>query len=188
MKHRKKIPASPDKTRLPDSFLEVGRVVRPHGVRGLVVIDSEASYFAGLAPGTKLFLAPDNRQVTVQSIRVHQGRFLVSLEGFSSRDDAEAIRNLKVLLNNDDLPELDEDEYFFWQLQGLNVVDTHGTRLGELSSIIQTGANDVYVIRDGEGRERLIPAIKDVINNIDLDRGEISITALPGLFPDDQEA
>jgi 16S rRNA processing protein RimM len=169
---------------LPDPFLEAGRIIRPHGIRGQVVIASEAHYFAQLQAGTVLFLNPGDKQVTIRSIRSHQGRFLVALDDFSSCEEAETLRNMRVFLDSTELPELKEGEYFHWQLIGLIVRDNEGHEIGTVKSILETGANDVYILEDNTGHEKLVPAISDVVSEINLEEGVITINPLPGLFPE----
>ncbi len=182
----RKTPVQQNNVQLPDAFVEAGRIIRPHGVRGHVMIASEAHYFGQLQPGTVLFLNPGEMQmqVTLRSIRAHQGRFLVALDDFSSREQAETLRNMHVFLDSTELPELKEGEYFYWQLIGLKVQDVEGHEFGTVKDILETGANDVYILEDSAGHEKLVPAIRDVVSEIDLEKGVITINPLPGLFPE----
>ncbi len=91
---------------------------------------------------------------------------------------------MRVFLDSTELPELQEGEYFHWQLIGLTVRDNAGREFGTVKSILETGANDVYIVEDNAGHEKLVPAISDVVSEIDLEEGVITIKPLPGLFPD----
>jgi 16S rRNA processing protein RimM len=168
----------------PDSFLEVGRIIRPHGVRGMMVIASEAQYFASLPPKTTLYLDTSRTPYEVTRISRHQGRYLLSLQSVNTREEAETLRNTRVFLDMTDLPELKEDEYYYWQFIGLRVEDQQHRTLGIVKDILETGANDVYILETPSGKELLIPAIKDVVKTVDLNQGLIQINLLPGLIPD----
>lgn len=116
----------------------------------------------------------------VLSHRAHQGGVLLRLERVATRNAAEALRGARVLICTGDLPALPPGEYYAYQLVGLRVVRESGEALGELSEVLRTGSNDVYVVKTANG-ELLLPAIESVIRAIDLDAGTMTVVVPAGL-------
>ena len=106
---------------------------------------------------------------------------VVGLEGISSRIEAEAYRDAEVLVRKDALPRKEADEYFWYELLGIDVFLESGEYLGPISDIIATGSNDVYVIKRGQ-KEVLIPGTHEIIRNIDLETGKMMIHPVEGLL------
>jgi 16S rRNA processing protein RimM len=140
-----------------------------------------------LEPGVHLYVGPERRPLRLHSRRPHPRGALVAFEGINNREQSGELRNQFVLVRADDRPPLPEGEYYHHQLIGLRVVDERGVAIGELVEIMQTGANDVYVVRLPAGGELLIPAIDSVILKIDLELGEISVELPAGLLPKEPE-
>jgi len=109
---------------------------------------------------------------------------LLSFEGYQKREEVAELRNQLVYVRTADLPQLEEGEYYQHQMLGMQVIDEAGDILGTIVSIHETGANDVYIVKEKSGEELLIPAIESVILNIDLEHHQLHIRLLPGLLPD----
>ena len=107
---------------------------------------------------------------------------VIKLAGINTRNQAEILRDAEVLIPEQDLIELNDNEYFIHDLVGCGVIDEQGASVGELIGIMQNAANDVYVLRTSGNREILIPAIRDVIRKIDLERKLITIRVQEGLL------
>jgi 16S rRNA processing protein RimM len=180
---RKPTPQTPtqDGARQAKHHLVAGRIVRPHGVRGQVVVDPISGVIERVRPGMIARLAPSGRTARVASLQPHQGRHLLALEGFESRTAAENLRGEALEFQPDDIGPLPEGVYFRWQIVGLRAVTDDGADLGEVVEVLETGANDVYEIRRSDGRTFLIPAISSVVREIDLDGGTVRVHLLPGL-------
>lgn len=164
-------------------FLVVGRVLRPHGIRGTLVVEGFSDFINNLREGSEIHLGPDNVPLKIVSIRKHKNKFLLTHDASVDRTEAEAYRDFEVKLRFQDTEPLSEGEYFYWQIIGLDVLTEAGEHLGVVEEIRETGANDVYIVRDDEGRELLLPAITSVILEVDLDAGKITVHLLPGLVP-----
>jgi 16S rRNA processing protein RimM len=108
---------------------------------------------------------------------------LIFFAGCQTREEAAEFRNQLVYVRTADRPQLEMGEYYHHQLLGLQVIDEEGQILGSLERILETGANDVYVVRDESGAELLLPAIESVILEIDLDHNQMLVHLLPGLLP-----
>jgi 16S rRNA processing protein RimM len=169
------------RARQPGEYLVVGRVVRPHGVRGALLIEPLSKIIDSLEPGSRVFLGEGNRSVELISSAYHQGRLRVSLRGVDDRDQAEQFRGMEVKIRTSQAAPLDEDEYYYWQIIGLQAVLESGEALGEIVDILETGANDVYIVRRLDGEELLLPAIASVILKVDLEAGTITVRLMPGL-------
>ncbi len=164
-------------------YLTVGRVVRPHGVRGAVLVESISELAAGLQSGVEIFLGSEARKAEVLRISKHQKRLILILKGLQTREQAEALRGQVVMLRVDQMQPLPEDSYFYWQILGMDVFDEDGKALGKIVEIIETGANDVYVVRAAEAKDLLLPAIAEVILSVDLEHSRMTVHLLPGLMP-----
>jgi 16S rRNA processing protein RimM len=161
----------------------VAHVLAPHGIRGElkchVVTDFPKQRFKR---GNTVLL--DGQTHTVQSARVQGQVVLLRLEDVSDRTTAEKFRGQDVLIHVEDAVRLPKGQFYWHQVIGLDVIDaTTETSLGRVSDILETGANDVYVVRTTSGREILIPAIKDVVKDIDPALGRILVEPLPGMLP-----
>jgi 16S rRNA processing protein RimM len=117
--------------------------------------------------------------------RRHSQGLLVAFEGIANPEAAAGLRNQLVLVRADDRPPLEDGEYYHHQLLGLQVITEVGSILGELVEILETGANDVYVVRPQQGNDILLPAIEEVVLSIDLPAGQICVRPLPGLLSEE---
>lgn len=153
----------------------MGRIAAPFGVRGWVKIQPFTEEIDGLLdfPVWHLGRGADWREVKVLEADVHSKSLVARLQGCDDRDAAAALKGLEVAVPRDELPETGEDEYYWADLIGLEVVNTQGENLGKVADLLETGANDVLVV-EGE-RERLIPFIAQVILEVDLKAGRISV-------------
>lgn len=163
-----------DRTTPPEAArLAIGVIVGAHGVAGQVRMLIWTHFPERIPEIKQVFLDDDPEPRRLKSARVQGNIAVLTIEGVASRDAAEALRGKIVRVGPGDAAPLGEDEYYQYQLIGLEVFDEAGNRLGELVDILETGANDVYVVRDERGAETLLPALKDVILEIDLERGRI---------------
>ena len=162
-------------------FLVVGKLGKPHGVHGEIVMDIYTDFPERLQPGMTLFIGPHFESLILAACRPHRRGMLVTFEGYQSREGVAELRNHLVHVPAADRPPLPEGEYYHHQLLGLQVIDESEQPLGWLDQILTTGANDVYLVRDRAGGERLIPATDEVVLDIDLERKIIRVHLLPGL-------
>lgn len=130
--------------------------------------------------GARLLVGAESRRL--RSARVTGDIVYLKLQGVEDRDAAEALRGLDVLVPRAEAVELPEGQFFWDQVIGLHVEDTSGRPLGAVTDILETGANDVYVVKAPGRREILVPAIKDVVQLIDPEAGRMVIDPPPGLL------
>ena len=162
-------------------FLAVGRLGKPHGVRGEISMQVHTDFPERLTPGSIVYIGPDHQQHRIQSIRWHRDRLLIKFDEYPHREAVGALRNLWVLVPTADRPPLPEGEYYHHELIGLEVHTVTGEPLGQIREIIQTGANDVFLIRSDDGKELLLPWTDEVIQRIDLESSEVLVQMIPGL-------
>ena len=165
-------------------FLAVGRVIKPHGVHGEVRVELMTDLPQRFEWLKVIYVGERNpRPIAVESVRYHQEFVLLKLAGYPTRTEAEALRNELLQVPEEEAIPLEEGEYFLHQLLGLEVFTEGGQGLGRLTDVLETGANNVFVVV-GPGGEHLIPDIPDVVQEVDVDGGRIVIRPLPGLLGD----
>ena len=167
-------------------FLVIGRLTRPHGLRGEISAAVHTQLPERFTWLERIFLArdptdPDPQVLPIRSVRFHKGNVLLRLGDYESRDDLEVLRGMWLLIPVDEAIPLDEDEVFHFDLEGLNVVTEEGESLGTLSEVLETGANEVFIIHGDRG-EILLPNIEEVVLKVDLDEGIMIVRLLPGLL------
>lgn len=129
-----------------------------------------------------LFLGPDYEPYRVTRMRRHSEGMIIHFSGMTDRDAAEDLRGLMVHIHIDDAIPLEDGEYYLFQIEGIRVVADTGDELGRLTGLLETGANDVYVITRPDGGEVLLPAIPDVILNVDVDAQVMTVHLIDGLM------
>ena len=162
-------------------YLAVGRVLRPRGVRGelkVKILTEDPARFQWLET---VYVGPHFIPYRLERIRLHRGAGLLKLAGCDDHDAAEALRGLLVQVAMEDALPLEEGEYWLYQLLGLEVWTTDDELLGVVREILETGANDVYVVRNRSGREVLIPALKSVVIDINIEAGRMLVELPEGL-------
>lgn len=160
--------------------MTLATVVKPHGLHGNVWVELNTDFPERLPEWPALeIVGPDGAdRARVKGVKGIVGsRCIVNIEGVDDRDQAEAIRGHLLRIRRSDIPDLPEGSYYDFQIIGLRVMTTAGRDLGEVRAVLRTGANDVY-----ETDEVLIPAIEDVIREIDLERGRMVIEEVEGLL------
>ncbi len=183
--------SAPDKTPSGPQFLILARILRPHGVRGDLSIQIVTDFperlndldvvYLGLNPAYSDNLSP----YTVTWARhAKKDQWLLHLKSVDDRDAADLLRNQYICVSLADAVPLEADEVYLFQVIGLNVQTTEGAALGRVTDVIETGANDVYVVRGEAYGEILLPAIDSVIRTIDPDAGVMIVDVPAGLLPD----
>ncbi len=166
-------------------FLEIGKITNVHGLRGEVKVIPWCDDAAFLCSFDTLYLDEGRTPVQILRARMMKNMVILQLEGCETREQAELMRNRVLYMDRDEV-ELEEGLYFIQDLIGLQVSDADtGKVYGTLRDVLQTGANDVYVITDPETKkEYLVPAIPDVVLETNIEAGTMTIRPLKGLFDD----
>lgn len=160
---------------LPKNVVVMGRIVAPFGVRGWVKIQPFTETVDSLVDYPVWYIGRDNewQEVAVLETDGHHKTLAARLAGCNDRDAAAALKGREIGVLRDALPEPAENEYYWSDLIGLEVVNVEGVGLGRISEVLETGANDVLVL-EGE-RERLIPFVKQVILDVDLAARQVNV-------------
>jgi 16S rRNA processing protein RimM len=165
---------------MPPKYLAVGRVARPHGVRGDLLLHVLTDFPEYLTDEKTVYLGDAAEPHALVEARFHRGDLIVRLGDCADRDTAEKFRGqlMQIKFIERRLP---PGRYYHHQIIGLRVVTETGEALGTITDIIETGANDVYVVRATTGPELLIPALKSVMLNVDLAAGQMTVHLPDGL-------
>lgn len=166
-------------------FLVIGKLGRPHGLLGEILMVVYTDFPERIQPGMTFFVGPRYQPIKLIKRRPHTRGMLVTFEDYHVREKIAELRNQLVYVRTSDRPPLEQGEYYHHQLVGMQVIDENGRSLGLLSSILETGANDVYVVRDQTGAEFLVPAIDSVVLDIDLEHKQVRVHLLSGLLPEE---
>jgi 16S rRNA processing protein RimM len=141
-----------------------------------MVMDVLTGFPERLRPGKLVFLGDEHTPVTLASLRGHKAQeMIVRLAGVETPEAAGQYRNRLLFVRADELPDLPEGEYYHHQLIGLAILGESGERLGVLADILETGANDVYVLKTPDEKEVLLPAVEEVILEVNLERREMRV-------------
>lgn len=161
-------------------YLEAGKIVTTHGIKGEVKIMPYTDTPELLCEFNRLFMGRNHDEIHIEKSHVFKNTVIAKIEGVDTPEDADKLRNKILFMHRDDL-ELDEDTYFIQDLIGMEVRDAETDFVyGKIADVMQTGANDVYVIQGD--REYLVPAIPDVVVSTDIDNEIMLIRPLDGLF------
>lgn len=165
-------------------LLTMATVLGAHGLKGALKMTGEAESDTIFRPGHTITLTTLSGHQQTHTIKAFKpfGRKtqLLFLEGITCREQADLLKGAKVRIRRTDLPTLEDGSYYWCDLIGLEVIDERQGSLGRLTSIMQTGAHDVYVVNGSKG-ETLIPVIKSIITKIDLEEGRIEVDLPDGL-------
>ncbi|MBI9048261.1 MAG: 16S rRNA processing protein RimM [Anaerolineaceae bacterium] len=162
-------------------FLRIGKLRRAHGLKGEILMQVTTHFPERIIPGKKVYIGDHHQVVMIERLRWANKNILLKLEDVNSPDEIVPYRNQPVFIDAVELPVLPEGEYYHHQLLGLRIVDEDDHELGVLTDILETGANDVYVVKTEENKELLLPVIFDVVLNYALEEGKI-IVRLPAML------
>lgn len=166
-----------------EDMLQVGVITQTHGIKGEVKVfptTDDAQRFKKLK---KVILdnGKERRELEITSVKFFKNLVILKFKGIDDINEVEKYKKAALFVTREDAVPLEENEYFIADLIGLKVVSDEGEELGTLDDVLQTGANDVYVVKNDKGEEILVPAIKDCVKSVDIEGGEILLHLLPGL-------
>lgn len=160
--------------------IAIGRVVAPWGVHGEIKVEALTDFPERFSP--KRDVRINKKTMAIEGCRWHRGKALLKLAGIDNIEGAEKLRGQFLEIPQSQINPLAENEYYQFQILGLNVWTADNEFLGKIERIISTGSNDVYVVSTEDG-EVLIPSIEDVVKSVDLDAGRMTVEAIEGLLP-----
>ena len=166
-----------------NKYLELGQIVNVRGLKGEVKVNSyseDPNRFEKIK--TIIVKQKENsKQYSIEKVSYTKNQVVLKLKDVDTIEEAEKLRNSIILIDRDELGELPEDVFYIADLIGLDVYTEEGEFLGKVDDIYSTGANDIYVVKNEEGKEKLLPGIDEVIKNIDIEAGRITVNLLEGL-------
>lgn len=164
-------------------FLVIGRIVKPHGVRGEVRVEVHTELPERFGWLESVYIGdPDPKPVAVEQVRFHKSSVLLKLAGYDDRIDAEKLRAQWLLIPEDEGLPLEEGEYYLYQIIGCTVISDQGQVLGKIVEVIETKANNVFVVEGPRG-ELLLPDTEEVIKEVDLENSRVLVHLISGLLP-----
>jgi len=170
-------------------LIPIGRVVRPHGVRGRIKLEYFGEDVNRFPPSREVFI-----EVKAGSLQAYEilettpqpPRLILHLKGIERREEVEPLIGKEVFIKREVLPDLEEGEYYWMDLLGMSVETQEGKRIGRVKEIFSTGANDVYVV-EGKRGEIFLPATAEVIQSVDRKKGVMKVIRKEGLWEEDDE-
>ena len=170
-----------------DKLTLIGLVGQPHGIRGDLKVFPQTDQPAFYEACKSIYLATREglKRYQVKRLKIQDRHWLLSLEGVMDRNSAEALKGAELLIEDTQLAPLGEMEYFRHDLVGCRMETMEGETLGEVTGIIETGANDVLVVEKG-AESLMVPMTREVIGKVDIESRIIRIHPLPGLLDDDE--
>lgn len=170
-----------------EKWFNVGKIVNTHGIRGEVRVISKTDFAEErYAIGNQLYLfMPDVNEpieLTVESHRVHKNFNLLTFKGYGNVNEVEKMKGGILKIREDQLTELEEDEFYFHEIIGCHVFTTNGEEIGKVREILTPGANDVWVIKGKGGKDILIPYIEQIVKKVDIKEQTIIIDPMEGLL------
>lgn len=167
-----------------EKYLRVGVISSTHGIKGEVKVYPTTDDAARFKDLKKVLLdtGKDYRELEVEGVKFFKNMVILKFKGYDSINDIEKYKGKDLLVTRDEAVELGPDENFIVDLIGLSVVTEDGEPFGTLTDVIVTGANDVYEVKTAEGKEVLLPAIKECVRKVDLEAGVITVHIMDGLL------
>ena len=165
-------------------YLEIGQIVNTFGIKGMVKIKPFTDDINRFDRLKKIYISNKNgkKEYQIQEVKYHKNMVLMKLEGVDTLEQADLLRQSYLLVDRADEEPLEEGVYYIVDLLGLEVYTDDNKLLGKVDDIFNTGSNDIYVVKDEMGKQILLPGIPDVLKNVDLEKGKITVHLIPGLI------
>lgn len=163
-------------------FIEIGQIVNTHGIKGEVKLNPWTDDIEDLLD-LEVFYDKGGNPLEVQSSRIHKNTLIIKFRTLTTMNDAEKMKGKTLYTEKTPLP---EGRYYIKDLIGLDAIE-NGEKLGNLTDVFNTGANDIYEVKTPEGKFIYLPVIDGVIGDVDLDKGTIEVTIPDGLLDDEGE-
>ena len=166
-----------------NKYLELGQIVNVKGLKGEVKVNSFTDDNTKFERIPNVFLKQKGnlKEYSIEKVGYSKNQVIIKFKGVDTVEEAETLRNSYIVVDREIFGELPEGVYYIADLLGLDVYTEDGTLLGKVDDIFSTGANDVYVVKDELGKQRLLPGIDEVIKHIDIESGKIIVNLIEGL-------
>ena len=165
-----------------EDYLMVGVIANTHGVRGEVKVYPTTDDVNRFKKLKEIYMGDEKAPLHIQSVKFQKNMVILGFKEYTSLNEVEGLRNKELFVDRAHAVKLQKDEYFISDLIGLKVMTDEGADLGELTDVMTTGANDVYVVKTTDGKEVLLPAIKECVLNVDMNERVMSVHIMEGLL------
>ncbi len=165
-----------------EDYLMVGVIANTHGVRGEVKVYPTTDDVNRFKKLKEIYMGDEKAPLHIQSVKFQKNMVILGFKEYTSLNEVEGLRNKELFVDRAHAVKLQKDEYFISDLIGIEVVTDEGKTLGEVQDVLQTGANDVYVVKTTDGKEVLLPAIKECVLNVDMNERVMSVHIMEGLL------
>ena len=165
-------------------YLEIGQIVNTFGIKGMVKVQPFTDDIEQFENLKTIYIKnkSEQKEYEIEEVKYHKNMILLKLKGINNIEEANLLRQSYLLKDREKEEPLKEGTYYIVDLLGLEVYDDNGNLLGTLEDIFNTGSNDIYVVKNELGKQILLPAIKDVIKKIDMEKRKITVHLIPGLM------
>ena len=164
-------------------YLEIGQIVNTFGIKGMVKVKPFTDNIERFSNLEKIYIKNKSGQTEykIQEVKYHKNMVLIKFEGIENPEQADLLRNSYLIVDRETEEPLEAGRYYVVDMIGLDVFTDDNEYLGKLEDIYNTGSNDIYVVKNELGKQVLLPAIEDVIKNIDMDNKKVIVHLIPGL-------
>ena len=166
-----------------ENFFEIGQIVNTNGLKGVIKVKPFTDNIKEFESFKSIYIQKKGELIEfkIEKVMYVKQMVLLKLEGINDINEAEKYRNYYIKVDRNKMPKLPEDSYYIVDLLGCEVATVEGEILGKVDDVFPTGSNDVYVVKDENGKQILIPAIKDVIKSIDISNKKVIVKLMEGL-------
>lgn len=166
------------------NYLEVGQIVNTHGLKGFLKVVPYTDEIERFSQLKKLFIVYNKQDIEfeIEKVKYFKGMVIIKLKGIEHINEAEKYKNCYLKIKREDAKKLDENTYFIADLIGAIVYDEQENKIGTLVEVFPTGSNDVYVVKDENGKQYLLPAISSVIKQISVKDQKIVVDVTGGVI------
>lgn len=167
-----------------EQMFTIGKIVNTHGIKGEVKVVRISDFEERFNPGQTVYAIKDDKSIelTIAAHRLHKGFDLIQFKDYANINLVESFKGCKLKILEDQLTELEENEFYYHEIIGCEVYTVEDIKLGKVKEILSPGANDVWVVKQERGKDLLIPYIEDVVTEVDIEAKRIVIQPMEGLL------
>ena len=161
-----------------ENLVTIGKCVKPHGLKGEIGVKPITDFPERFEQTPRVFAHKQQDPVKlliIETVRDRSGGFLIKFKGIEDKTAAEELRGYFLAVTEDELVVLEDDEYWHWELEGLTALDENGQELGTLVEVVESPAHDLYVVKTKDGRNHLVPAVREFVPDINIDDGTVVV-------------